>query len=483
MAEAIPYISLPDTPGRRQPLIMMVLAVAIAALLVAAGLSVAVLSGGGSSTPEDAVRGLLTAAGNADVIGVLDHLDPAERDALAGSINGIAGELKRLGVLSSSADLGHVSGVTASFTGVTLGTQSLRDGLTDVSITGGQVQTNVDPSNLPIGPFLKSVLGNSLTTAKPSSHSTALKVGTPIATVRRDGSWYVSLGYTAAEALRQHNHLDLPTSSVPAVGADSPTHAVESFLQGIAALDAKRLVELTPPDEMAALHDYAPLFLDQAAKAASDPKAPKITISGLGLSSSPHRGGELVHVTSITVHVVTETTTYDYSSATHCLKVTGPSVPPFPTCAGSTPPSDTTVTNPFASLHGLNVHADLGIVVVQRDGAWYVSPLRTMLDDVLAVLHALPTDVLDKIRQAFSNGLGGLMFSGLAGLATARGSASHFSVGASGPGANSPGASPIGSMIHGTGAPSLGVCHNGVRTVTFPSSATKTSPTFTIPCR
>jgi hypothetical protein len=485
MVEAVPYISVPDASARRQPLIVMALSVAIAALLVAAGLSVAVLSGGGSSTPEDAVRGLLTAAGNGDIVGVLDHLDPAERDALAGSINGIAGELKRLGVISNSADLNHVSGVAASFTGLTLSTESLRDGLTDVRITGGQVHTNVDPATLPVGPFLKSVLGDSLSNAKPSSHDTALKLTVPVATVRRDGSWYVSIGYTVAEAIRQHAHLGFPTSSVPAVGAASPTQAVADLLQAIGALDARRLVELTPPDEMAALHEYAPLFLDKAAAAASQPDAPKITISDLGLSSATHAGGELVHITHIAVHVVSGGTTFDYSTATHCLKVTGPSVPPIPTCAGSSAPSDPTAANPFASLHGLNLHPDLGIVVVQNGGKWYVSPLRTVLDDVLAVLHALPTDVLDKIRQAFSNGLGGLLVGGLAGLGVARSSTSFSRVGTSLGGTSASGASgpsPIGSMIQGVGVPSLGPCRSGVRTVTFPPSGTNTSPTMTIPC-
>ena len=500
MVETVPYIPVPDAPGRRRPLVVMTLSVAIAALLVAAGLSVAILGGGGSSTPEDAVRGLLTAAAKADVIGVLDHLDPAERDALAGSVNGIAAELKRLGVLSSSADLNHVPGVAASFSGLTLSTESLHDGLSDVHITGGQVQTSVDPATLPVGPFLKSVLGASLSNAKASTHSTKLNIGVPIATVRHDGSWYVSVGYTAAEAFRQRAHLALPTSSVPGVGADSPTHAVESFLQAVAGLDAKRLVELTPPDEMAALHEYASLFLDKAAKAASDPGAPKITITDLGLSSAPHAGGELVRITHVAVHVISGGTTFDYSTATHCLNVTGPATIPFPLCGGATAATPATAApgtpatpNPFDSLRGLKIHADVGFVVVQNGGKWYVSPTRTVLDDVLAVLHALPTDVLDRIRQAFSDGLGGLLLGGLAGgltggLAGHRtttfvpvGSSLNGSAGATiFGGAGSP--SPIGSMIHGFGSPSLGPCQNGVRTVTFPSSGANASPTMTIPC-
>ena len=50
---------------------------------------------------------------------------------------------------------------------------------------------------------------------------------------------------------------------MPAVGADSPEEAVDEMIAAVERLDVERMIELTPPDEMGVLHDYAPLFLDE----------------------------------------------------------------------------------------------------------------------------------------------------------------------------------------------------------------------------
>ena len=50
---------------------------------------------------------------------------------------------------------------------------------------------------------------------------------------------------------------------MPAVGADSPEEAVDEMISAIERVDVERMIELTPPDEMGVLHDYAPLFLDE----------------------------------------------------------------------------------------------------------------------------------------------------------------------------------------------------------------------------
>ena len=151
-----------------------------------------------TDTPEAAVRGLLNAAGNGDALGILDHLDPPERDPLARFLTSGAVDLKRLGIVTPGFELGQVPGVNLSFAGLTTTTSVLRPGLVAVKVTGGTVRTRVDPAQLPLGPFTHDVAGKALAAAKPTDRTEAVHSDTAIVAIRRDGSWHVTIGYTLA---------------------------------------------------------------------------------------------------------------------------------------------------------------------------------------------------------------------------------------------------------------------------------------------
>jgi hypothetical protein len=147
----------------------------------------------------------------------------------------------------------------------------------------------------------------------------------------------------------------------------------------------------------------------------------------------------------------------------------------------------------------LGSHPDLGIVAVQRGGAWYVSPLRTGLDNLAAILHALKTDSLQTITKG--GGLSYLLgFGALTGLLGTTNSTRFACVGSSlsatGPSVPTTGncgvAPPTGRIISGAPVPIgasplhviTGPCVNGVRAITFSGvSPTKAPQTpITIPC-
>jgi hypothetical protein len=486
------YVTTPRAP---RPALVVALAITIAGLLAASVAAVAALTGPASNTPQQAVSGLLTAAANADVLGVLDHLAPAERDIVSGFLTDGVSDLKRLGVLAPATDLHHIAGVSLSFDNVTMTTTSLRSDLSAVTITGGTVHSHVDP-------------------AKVSDKTSPLHVTTPIVTVRQGDTWYVSLGYTVAESARHRTGKEIPAIGVKAVGAPSPTEAVDQFIRAAAALDVRRLIELTPPDEMAALHDYAPLFLakldDQIAKLRAGPKAPTVTITDLTLNAKSHRGGQLVKISHFGMRISSGGTTVEFAPGTKCLKVTSndatpPSFPgqcgthaPFslgssstcsatsssvavaPLCinATSSPDGSPSPYDGFKALSG--IHPDLGIVAVERGGAWYVSPLRTGLDDLEAILHALTPDIL----QSLTKGLGAFSLLALTFALAGRSSSQSFStVGGSigSTGSVSTGPSPIGTKLQ---RPTFSTCVNGMQTVTFPTTpGQSTPPPFTIPCK
>jgi hypothetical protein len=383
----------------------MAVSVAVVVLLVAGVVAVTALTSPAANTPEDAVQGLLTAAGNGDALGVLDHVDPAERDALTSFMTNSTQDLARLGVLAPGIDLHHVPGVSATFT-VQATHTDLRPGLATVEVTGGTVHLHVDASQLPLGSFLRQHAGKALAAVGVKDTTSPLHLHGAIATVQRGGTWYVSLGYTVAEAARRSANLPLPdpAAAVPAVGAPTAEGAVDDFLHAAASLDVQRLVELTPPDEMQALHEYAPLFLPKAKDELSRVGSVSITITSLTLAGAPVSDGELVTVKSIGLHASVGGRTLDLAPGQKCPTITGGTPAGISEACGAAgtgqqPPG---LGGVFNSLQGAK--PQVGFIAVQEGGSWYVSPTRTVLGDLEAVLHALPSDFLSTLAGMFNPG-------------------------------------------------------------------------------
>jgi hypothetical protein len=463
LTEPSPY---PTPSPRRRPVGIIAVTIAVVAVLISGVAAVVALTAPDTNTPGSAVTGLLTAAGNGDALGLLDHIDPAERDALTGFVTNGTGDLERLGLLPNTTDLHHIGGLSASFDNVQTTTTDLRPGLTAVRITGGTVHSRLDPSQLPLGPFIRQHAGSALAKVGVKDVTVPLHLTATIVTIRRGGTWYVSLGYTAAEAARvaAKQAMPNPQDAVPAVGAASPKAAVDDFVHALAGLDVRRLVELTPPDEMAALHDYAPLFLPSVTAAIGRAPHVSITITALDLTSTPHAGGELVTIGRIGLHASIGQVTIDLAPGSRCPTVTGASSLNLSGLCGtngagaSVPPG---ISGALKSLS--NIRAEAGIVTVERNGAWFVSPTRTVLDDLESVLHALPSNFLDQLKNAFNPAaiLGNARIKALSGAASASISS------------QSTGASPaVGSQ-----------CVNGTATITFPTVVGQPAPpAMTIPC-
>jgi hypothetical protein len=380
------------------------MSVAVVAVLVAGAVAVTAMTGPPANTPEDAVRGLLTAAGNGDALGVLDHIDPAERAPLTTFLTNGTQDLARLGVLAPGIDLHHVPGVTATFTVQAVHTD-LRPGLATVEVTGGTVHTHVDPAQLPLGPFVRQHAGTALRALGVKDTTSPLHLDGAIATVRRGDTWYVSLGYTVAEAARRSAKLPLPdpSAAVPAIGASTAEGAVDDFLHAVASLDVQRLIELTPPDEMQALHDYAPLFLPKVKDAVAHAGAFSVTITSLTLGHAAASDGELVSVKSIGIHATVGGKTIDLAPGQKCPTITGGTPADISALCGSASSGQVPAAwgGALKALQGAK--PAVGFIAVEEGGSWYVSPTRTVLDDLEAVLHAVPTNFLSTVADAFSS--------------------------------------------------------------------------------
>ncbi|MDG2113431.1 MAG: hypothetical protein P8N02_12550, partial [Actinomycetota bacterium] len=252
----------------RQRLLM---GVGLVGLMIAALVGVMTLrsntsASAGGDSPEDAVSSALEALSDEDIIGAAEMLLPTERRSLVEPMLQIVDELKRLEVLDPALGMSDLAGVDLDFTDVQYEVEELTEDLAYVRLVGGQTSAAFDPAALPLGRLVLDYAAPE-DLGEATHEITAIEASDDgIAVVRRDGRWYVSLGYSIAEAGRRDADLPLPdpTQALAPRGAISAEGAVESMLRAAVDLDVRRVLELLSPDETEAVHDYASLFLPQA---------------------------------------------------------------------------------------------------------------------------------------------------------------------------------------------------------------------------
>ena len=393
-------VELPAPRRRLKAPAVLAAAIVIAGGGTAAGLELS--SGGGTGSPTDAVAALLTAANKSDALGALDALDPGERDAIRPGLTAIVSDLQRLNVLGPGTNLSKISGLKFDFAGARTTTNFLTQDVALVTFKGGSATSSENPATLPLGSFVRSVAGPALSKAKPQTSTSSMSSGNEgVATVNVGGHWYVSLGYTIAiDSLRSSGKSATPPAQpITPSGASSSTGAVEKFVRAIAALDVPTLIADEAPDEMAALQSYAPLFLPKAnAATAKARRVASVTITQLGLTSTAKSDGELVQLHSVSLTANLDGIAASLSVSGDCVTAT------FATehihqCASSASNVQKELGLLPVALRPIvtrlsQIRPQVGIMTVEEDGQWYVSPTRTLLDDVDAYLSQLePSDL------------------------------------------------------------------------------------------
>ncbi len=387
---------------KRGPGLHIATVVGILALLAAGVFAFVNLSGskGGGGTPEEAVRALLDAASNEDFIGILQQLEPGERDAFREPLEQIRNELVRLGALKKNADLSGFPGIDISFSNVRLKTETVGEDVSLVRFTGGTSTVRTDPAKLPLGDIFRDAAGDALD--KPTTETDEIGTGDDdyIVTVRRDGRWYTSLFYTIAESARREANAPVPDfgNAPPPRGADSAEQAVDDFLRSLGAFDIQSVISLMPPDEMAALHDYSTLFVNEARAAVEEfGQTVKVTVTQLDLGSkSLEEGASLVFIEKIGVRVATPDGTFTANYDGECLTTTGAEEFLPPRVCGDDLRENTPEAFQFA-------RGEQGFVVVRRNGNWYISPTRTILEAFVSTLKAMKPGDLEKLADFFQD--------------------------------------------------------------------------------
>jgi hypothetical protein len=310
--------------------------VVAAVVLVAGGLATAKLAmdrsaKGGAATPEAAVQKMVTAIEQNDLLGLVDVLAPWERDFVRRQLTKLTKVAKDNDALSHDADLGHLPGYTLRIDGLKLDSQAVNDHIADVVPVAGTAHFTGNLDQLPVGSRIRDAIATvdpQDRTAKGDVDFASLDESsrTPIATIKQDGRWYVSLFYTVAEGIRRGADAAPPdpAQAVAAQGADSPEAAVEQMIDAIRRVDMRRLIALSPPDEMAVLHDYAPLFLDHVQKQLANRPPLPFTVQGLQFTTQNVEGGKKLIPKAFTVKVTGDnpvTVAYERTGDTISLRV------------------------------------------------------------------------------------------------------------------------------------------------------------------
>ena len=399
--------------GRRA---MLVVAVVLAVL--AGGFAVVNLSAGaesGATTPEGAVEKFFDSIGDEDLIGVLEVLDPGERDVLVPFVRRLASELDRLG-LTDGVNPEDVGGIDLEVDGLEVVAQELGPGVSEVTITDGVISFATEPDAVPVGDVLRDIVeanGGEIDIPQQQDQSPlAEDDGVFLVTTESGGRWHLSLGFTIAEYARRDAGYDLPDLSggVAPQGAASPEEAVRELVDAATALDVERMISLLPPDEMHALQVYAPLFLEDMQDDADQFRYEEdfdVTVDSLELSTTEIEGGTRVIPTagSMTLQGQDGESTIAYADG--CIEVSGVAAGDFVddfgdsrVCTDDFQPSGSGLSDQdqadLEALGALFEGFEPGVTVVERDGAFYVDPLRTVGDLGFQVFAGIEREDLEE---------------------------------------------------------------------------------------
>lgn len=351
----------------------------------------------GAATPTAAVQSVFDDLQKSDLLGVLDDLAPAERDALATPLNEQVSELKRLHVFDSSADLHHLPGFTFAANGLTFGSpKPITDKVSVVALTGGTIDVSYNAAELPISQDFLSAVGGSV----PRGSATSQHVNIADAPTRPQlavqqvgGRWYPSLFYTVGyNALGQR--APSPRDFIPAAGADTAGDAAGDMVRALLKGDYRRAVQLLSPDEMAVVHDYGGSVTNSSTGDSG------ITVSSLNTETTALSGGaERISLKSVVMtkdgqaaSMAVDGDCVSETASGHSQKFCAADIEKLVesfavgrVCASDgtcRPQQPTTMTaaqkQAFEDLfRGM---LKIGIVTTQTDGKWYVNPVRTYGD-------------------------------------------------------------------------------------------------------
>ena len=373
---------------------------------------------GGADSPEAAANLLLDALDNEDALGAVDVLLPGERETFREPMQRLMTQLQESEVLSDDS-LSGVSGIdfVVSERAVEVDATNVDD-IVNLTVSAS-VASTVDGEALPLGDWLREQIPeDDLDELEQLDEETEPEpVSFPVTAVEQDGRWYLSLFYTAAEQARLETDFDVPEEGIAPIGGETPEEAIDNVIDAVAALDLEAMVASLNPNEFEALQRYGPLFLDDGqveldasiadADVSIDVSDTTYDVSGSGSTRS-------IRITGLAVDITAEGETLAGRLVDGCFIGTAPGeTEEINTCDLQARweeeiDLDDMVDDPQAVEDAIadiqaafDDYENPGIIVKEVDGAWYLSPMATVADQVLAVMEALSLDEIEDLGDQF----------------------------------------------------------------------------------
>ncbi len=401
---AVPaYIN--DTRPRRQRMgpiaaVLAVLGVAGAGLFTFSWIA----GGDGHDSPESAATAFVEAMTAEDVVGMLETLPPAEREPWTESLEALVGETERL-ALTQGADLGDITGVDLELASLTATPEQLGPGIVAVHLNG-TLTVGADRAAMPLSEPLSGLVadsgwGTDLDTTAASIEADLAAADLFVVAVERDGSWYASPGYTLAEYIRRAQQQPLPVFGqrpIPPVGAESPTQAAALFMEALNGLNLPAIVEITAPSENDYIYDYAPLFLDEWQEAPMASPEEFVTVHSLDSEVIGEGNVRTVLIKGIDYEWTwADGSSWRIISDGSCIStsVVGGTISDSITGEESQAGTETDRVcfgdaDYLADPVAWELTTTSAVTVVEEDGRWYVSPIRSVATSLIEALRLIP---------------------------------------------------------------------------------------------
>ena len=388
----------------------LVALVAVVALAAGGVVTYLYLRGGGGDTPAEAVTLLAADLESENWARAVSRLHPYEV-ALGTDLGEVVyDELVRLEVLRADADR------TAALTGTTFANlrfddaavENVRPNVAITKLVGGTITINQDVDAAPLTDTYKA---RAYPNGVPPARSEVIDVGRVVAeqgrpirvaTVQVDGAWYASATYSLADYALIAGGEAWPQDTVAPRGATTAQDALRESLSAVFAQDARRLIELVPPRELAVLHDLGPLIVDNAGSSGSTGRLVDLAV----------REEEVPGGTALLIERIVAEDNYGDSATIvrdgDCLTVTeeGSYGGPTRLCAediaqqgvGSTSSLDPGMRE--IVVKSARAALNTKVVVVEDGGLYYLSPVRTAVGLGIDVLRTLePADLARLAEQ------------------------------------------------------------------------------------
>ncbi|NND76321.1 MAG: hypothetical protein HKN44_15080 [Ilumatobacter sp.] len=399
-----------ESSRERSRIAVVGIVVAVLALGIAGVFAVSRIGGGnegGAGSPAEVGTALMASIEQEDVLGMIDLLLPGERDALREPLIDTISELSRLEVLSSDASLADLSGIDFELNGEATDVVPTNvSDIANITMTASMTAT-LDGAQLPVGALITDRLGDSVDLSEVYEQETDVPFELPMTVVERDGRWYLSLAFTAAEAARGPFGDPIPVAGIQPSGGSTPEGAIDAVLAGVEQLDLARTIAAINPNEAEALQRYAPLFLGDAQAILDEvPLDWRITDTEYAVEGDGSK--RFVEILRVRIEGQLDGESFTLAVADGCATVEADGFT-VDSCAVQQGPAldlDDVFADP-APLERLSEEVRLalddydqpGITVQLVDGQWYVSPVGTGFDQMLALLRALDRDELDRIIE------------------------------------------------------------------------------------